>query len=440
MLTVRLATQFLPFLFYLATGLALSHTLGTYRTGPVIGVSLFWLLSTLLAFKGKRDLLELSKNWRYRILSAGYLLFAIRMGQKPRIQFLDSQSHYFYLKIFLTISVVAAILTLFKKRKAQAFILAMASLVAARVLVIFSAPSPKIDVFTVATAATKYFLNFQNPYVQKYVDVYGGASGYPSGMLYPPGVLLWVAPFQYLFGDIRHGMLFADCVVCFCIYKIARKLNVVKDEAVLFSLLWFSFPVALFILGQAWVDTLLIMWLSLFLLCWLCDRRILSAICLGVAACTKQYSIFVVLFSFFAVFARVKTKKEMAGYIFITGLTCALVLAPFAVWDFEGFYHSIIEMPLAQDIRFDSFSLTALFHNVFDYAFPPLVSVIIYGVLFCLLSVRLIKDRSLRSWSAANVSMYGAVFLFGKQAFCNYYQLLSFFMLTQVMEIYGREK
>ena len=91
-------------------------------------------------------------------------------------------------------------------------------------------------------------------------------------------------------------------------------------------------------------------------------------------------------------------------------------------------------------VKVSGVSLVALFKNYFDVTFPPRLSVFIYAVgsLACLLMV--FRTPTLSVGLAALAVLYCTVFLFGRQAFCNYYQLVFFFVLGHLAFRYDRTR
>ena len=83
-----------------------------------------------------------------------------------------------------------------------------------------SVPYNPVDVYYVDNQAAKIILDFQNPYSQNLI-----AHGYGLNMFaYLPMVPIYYAPF-YLLGDIRLGSIFADILIMFSLYFIAKSIN-----------------------------------------------------------------------------------------------------------------------------------------------------------------------------------------------------------------------
>lgn len=312
-----------------------------------------------------------------------------------------------------------------------AFYISLVSLISLRVIVILLSPNPIIDVFHTTQLAEQFFWEGKNPYSFLYPDVYAGASGYPAGFLYPPGVLIYLAPFYKIFGDIRYGLLCADLLISFSLGFWLRKS---KLGSRLMPLLWLSFPVSLLILEQAWVDTLLIQWGLLLFLALEGRKFKLMSICLGVLLLTKQYAVLVIPFTWLYLKqngVELKTRLKLA---LITAVTGVLIVLPFMVTDFGGVINSLVLMPLRQNIRFDSFSLVSLLHHElqFDLSSLAILMTSLMGLMFSVLIATKKSSFTKRDWAYFNVLAFGIIFFISKQAFCNYYQWLAFFILLHL--------
>ena len=81
-------------------------------------------------------------------------------------------------------------------------------------------PYNPVDVYYLDNQGAKLILNFQNPCSQGLA-----AQGIPVNMFaYLPFVPIYYAPF-YLLGDIRFGNIFADMLIMFSLYYIAKSIN-----------------------------------------------------------------------------------------------------------------------------------------------------------------------------------------------------------------------
>jgi hypothetical protein len=313
-----------------------------------------------------------------------------------------------------------------------------------RVAVLIAVPHPPIDVHVWVSEAADYFLAGINPYGRPYTDINAclpNGPGYPPVFNYLPGVLLWATPFQGLLGEIRVGFLFADLITVGCLYLFGRQQNLTPLTSAVLPMLWLSFPVQLYVLQQAWVDTLLISGVALFLVLMGYRRYVLAGIVLGGVLLTKQYAFPIVLVTFVWLWSR-GLRREAWRVTLLSGAVFALGMLPFFLANPSVFYYSVVRSLADQAFRADGFTLAALL-KAKGIAIPGSV----YG-LICLGTLGVVLGRLWISpaltwggWAKALIICYGVAFLLAKQAFCNYYQFFAFFVLiylaTQLTPVRG---
>jgi hypothetical protein len=448
-------------LFFTILGISLHNVWGMFAWKEVGFVSVAWLCVTVVSFS-KRSLSS-SEHWDvstvYRAVLAILLFFSALLVMEPgvphRVGPDASTVSFLVWMAFVCAAIIFAISWLKPldrrivwQAKLGFFVLGMI-LFLTKIFAIRAVPNPFIDVFTSNSAAADYLLRHLNPYSQKYADIYRGIYDYPPGFVYWPGVLLWQTASKLLFGDIRYGYLFADLLTILALNRILKKLG--WDELLQWAvpILWLSFPVTYFILQQSWVDTLLICSASLFVLLLLGRRFVWAGAVLGYFCGIKQYSVFFGLFAVAFVLLEPRSDASEGAsfrdpkswnwreFTSLTGsavIVFALLVGSFAAWDWQGFYFNTIYTPLTQKMRMDSLSLIAAAARL-HVQIPGWVSALVY--LGCIIAsicwiARRTRHNQLQTFTAALVVTYGATFLFGKQAFCNYYYLLSFFVLLNV--------
>lgn len=310
--------------------------------------------------------------------------------------------------------------------------------VAAHILVLKTSPNPTIDAYSTTTRAVDFALAGVNPYAQTYPDIYQGRMGYSPTFGYWPGLLYWLIPFRYLGGDIRFGYVAALVGIVLLIYSWGRRHNLPLIHTGGFAVLWLSFPVTLFVLEQSWIDVLLCFQILAFF--YLIDaKKWLGAGCvLGWCAATKQYGVIVALLACAAPFLWRQKKEGLALSLSTVG-SFGIFFLPSALYDWPAFHASTIQALAQMQMRADSFSLPALFLNSFGIQLEGMVTLIaaMAGLIFALLYLR--KKSGEQGLTRALVIFFAITFLFGKQAFCNYYYFLAFLILTQLMVDLGRE-
>ena len=333
---------------------------------------------------------------------------------------------------------VACFLLTFRSRMLRSMrlfsLVACLLLITAQFLTLKASPSPKIDVFTSTATAARHLISGRNPYPQKYADIYNGAFAYEPSFPYWPGVLYWVTPFEYFFGDIRIGFLVAEILSAFCIALIARRRGLDEWSQWGFSLAWLSFPVCLFIIEQSWIDTLLTLMLSLSCLCLMTRRWWASGLCLGYLLATKQYAPLVVFGAAGWVLANygARTAAIVTGTVIAT---FTALTAPFLIADAQSFFHYTVALFFGQGFRADSLSLSAFLLEQWGVRLPELVGVILTFILMLVVGLRIWQKRLFRldeCWLGLCL-LYLVFFLFGRQAFCNYYYFIAFLLLLSLL-------
>lgn len=303
-------------------------------------------------------------------------------------------------------------------------------LVAARVFVLYSSPQPYIDVFTINSEAAEHLLAGRNPYSQTYHDIYGGSLGYHPGFTYWPSYLLLSTICKTVLGDIRTVTILCDLVGAVALGWIVHHYHRNITAAWLLALLWLAFPVSLFVLEQAWTDPVIIAGTALLTVAAIRRKPTFCGIICGLLIGTKQYAFVPALCVVIYLW-----RTENLRFFLLMALSAAAVLAatslPFLLWDFASFYNNTIALLGEIPPRFDSFSLVAVAARLFGWQDTGMMLFIFYAGVFAGGCAWLLwkKTPELGDAIRACVGIYGLLFFFGKQAFCNYYSMLAFLVL-----------
>ena len=204
------------------------------------------------------------------------------------------------------------------------------------------------------------------------------------------------------------------------------------------SLLWLSFPVSLFIIEQAWVDSILIAEMGLLALAISGRRHILIGILLGLVIATKQYGVIAVIPILAWCLSHGFSKKQIAKIGVLAVGTALVSIVPFLVWDFSGFYQNVVLDLIGHSLRTDAFSLLSLLQQEFGIVLSSGRSLILTLVVLLLSAGFVLKKQGKQSWATGLAIIYGFVFLFAKQAFCNYYQIVAYLLLVAVSQDRGK--
>lgn len=329
--------------------------------------------------------------------------------------------------------------------------LALVTLVIQRYATVALIPYAHIDVFVSNEDACSYLLDGKNPYTQFYRDIYEGRSGYEPGFGYWPGYLYWATPFKYFFDDVRYSSATADVLTGLVLMLVGHKLRIPFRTICLLPLLWLTYPVGMFVLEHAWIDPNLIFFSSLLLLCLLYERWILAGLFVGWIAGTKQYGGLVGLMTLVYVAShfrqqgmRVATVQLIRVALPAAGVFVAL-LGPFLWLDWHALYKSTIKVLADAPLRDDALSLVALWLKTTGIQ-PSGTALTIFSLTVNLTSVGgccwwlyRSRDGSPMNWAGALMLCYFVFFFTGKFAFCNYYYLVSFFLLAYFVLALGED-
>jgi uncharacterized membrane protein len=283
-----------------------------------------------------------------------------------------------------------------------------------------ASPEPFIDVFWINTSATHHFLSGQNPYSQNYPDIYQGYYGYKPGFTYWPFYLNAAAIFTALHCDIRYlgvlsDLMFAGVLVWVCKKGFVRALTTWG-----FVLIWLALPVSLFIIEQAWVDSLMLLTAVIAVIAYGSGWITISALFAGASIATKQYGFIVPAMITFAILGSQGWKKSVFFLSRIL-ITVSILVFPFLIWDFESFYRNTIQILITIPMRTDSLTIPAFFSNIHNFEPPGQFLLILYVAAFSFGLHSCFRDPRPSAVLFTSAFCYGFIFLMGKQASANYY-------------------
>ena len=299
-------------------------------------------------------------------------------------------------------------------------------------------PAPGIDVFVNNTQGVDYFLAGLNPYSQAYVDIYGGRYGYEPGFLYFPGLLLILAPFRVLFGDIRYAGILAHYVGCFVLSRLGGRSTASQSYARIAALLWAFLPVQHFVFEQAWTDPLLVGGIGLVL--WVGQHPRLNSsrwvtFLSGFTLTLKQYAFPPLFYIGFRDMLRARAllpgiRRVLHGFIPLASLAI-----PFLLLDADGFFKMTVLSQVSSPSRLDSMNWTSWWLTQGGH-WPAAAQVVLSGAGMGIGALLIARgggappENRMHAVTAALYVGYGFSFLFGRWAFCNYHYLLLFFLVA----------
>ncbi|RYG63539.1 hypothetical protein EON80_21030 [bacterium] len=228
--------------------------------------------------------------------------------------------------------------------------------------------------------------------------------GYP----YLPLTALWSLPGHWL-GDFRFTHIFA-LIAAAGLLAYARPSTTSQLAATFFLL----FPPALFILLMSWIEPVVVFFLAATVFCYFRAPKWLF-LALGCLVASKQYTFFVLV-----LLPLLVPEKTVRRPLMLKSIAVALVLSvPMALWDWPGFYRSVIEIQFKQPFRKDSLSYLVTVLQLGGIQLSPA-----FGFLALLGGLGLGVWKAPRVpalWCSAAAVAYLGFFALNKQAFANYY-------------------
>jgi hypothetical protein len=287
------------------------------------------------------------------------------------------------------------------------------------------APSPPIDVFTFQQTGAAALLDGENPYEDRYPNLYEGRPEFYGpgvvdankhltvGLPYPPFSLLVALPAYLLGGDSRY----AD-VVAVAGSAALMFLSGSSRWTALMAALFLLTPRVLFLIEYAWTETIFAFTFSVMMFCAVRWRRALPY-ALGLFLATKQYSVFALPFVPLLL-GRARQRRDAVRLVTVGLAVAAVVTAPFLLWNPRAFWRSVVVFQFLQPFREDSLSHLVWIHNHFP-GLPgqQLMSFVVLGAMLAFLWWR--RQPTPAYFAGAVGVMHLAFFEFSKQAFANYY-------------------
>jgi hypothetical protein len=292
-----------------------------------------------------------------------------------------------------------------------------------------------VDSLMFQEVAVDALMEGANPYTLTYMDIYEPAQSalvYGSGVSvdgilhfgypYMPLSLLVTTPFDVFLGDIRFAFGIAVLAAALMMSRLGD-ITVARPAAAVFLL---AVP-HLELVRFGWVDGLVVVVAIGGLLVTSLSAR-LSSYASGALFAIKQYSAVLVIPSLL-VLERPWRPRDVLMHLGKAALVVAVFTVPFAAWDFQAFYRSVIELQFLQPFRPDSLSIPALFGNSYAEA-PPWATTLLLVAVVVVVSVlvALRTPTGAQGIALASGFVLLATFVFSKQAFGNYYSVAMAFL------------
>lgn len=419
------------FLALVLCGFSLHRSWGQFEPMACFAMALSVAIGSLVLINGSFFLDSFIKPSVFLGILA--LMAATALWWKPNVYHFNHFSGFdpiriksFEVAVALLVAIQAAGLFLKAKFKLLVYSSTCLVILFSAGVVIVMVPRPAIDVHLFNTMAAHGTLQYHNLYELEYPDIYGGAYSFRPCFAYLPGTLLWSVP-GWLWGDVRWGLWFFLGISML----LAPQLKFEKAEII------FLCPVLFYLLECSLVDLGLVLPFLAGLLFLKKEKWILTGIMFGVAAASKQYAFLPLVFSSVSAFFFISRRAGLQ--IFVSGIaTGFLVVMPWLVHDPKMFFSSTVTSLMNTAPRADALTLFAL-ANYFGLGWPKLLGLLVS--LGGLLGVCVYLYRHAHSFSLvcrvalASACAYGIIFLFGSQAFGNYYFLVYLFFCVALLEV-----
>jgi hypothetical protein len=242
---------------------------------------------------------------------------------------------------------VAALSLLIKDRYQPRVWAALAGLAAVTgVVTVIVVSNPRIDVWQLLQQSSQGLLHGDDMYRQHWVHSTGLQDVYP----YLPGTTLLLAPFRWLLGDVRFGLLLAILVAALVARRLAPQAPAALPALLLVMPHW------AFLVDQSWTEPLLLAALAVAILALRLERPVVAMLGLAVALACKQH--IVLLLPLFALWPGFGWRRALGS----TALA-ALVVLPWLIAGPRDFWHDAVHANLALAVMPRALSLPSLFER-----------------------------------------------------------------------------
>jgi hypothetical protein len=296
----------------------------------------------------------------------------------------------------------AALLTKGRVARVTWFAL-LASAATTGIVTIVVINNPKIDVWDILQQSSTGLVHGDDLYRQHWAHSTGLQAVYP----YLPISTILVAPFRWLFGDVRFALLVASLVSAVLVRKLASR------EAAAVGALILMVPGFALLVNRSWTEPLLVAAFAALVVALRSDRPALAVVALAVALASKQH--IVLLLPIFAVWPMFGLRRTIAASaLAVVALLPWFIAGPRAMW------HDAVHANLALGVRTDALDVPAVFArhgHVVGFWFTATLLAITYAVVLWR------SPRTLAGLALSCGVVMWAFDLANKQTFFNHYTL-----------------
>jgi hypothetical protein len=285
---------------------------------------------------------------------------------------------------------------------------------------IFGDPIPNIDVYFVYQAAAHAAMLGMNPYEIIINSPVHQMRYFTPWFPYPPGIFYLLIPAVWIFHDPRYVAVFVDVGIAYCVAKEMK-----PPLRYWIAILMLSFPLALFVIEQSYLDTLSI--LSIFLL-WVSIRHrrwVLGGVAAAFALSTKQYLIVALIPYVQTIMTHKKYYPAFIGF----SLYAIYTIGPFAIANPSSLIMQTVISILGKELpRLDGLSIYPFLAAIhIRYSSMILITM---SVLTAAIMVRAMQRRGVTLVGATGMILFAA-FVWGPRSFINYYFPVYMLMLIE---------
>ena len=290
-----------------------------------------------------------------------------------------------------------------------------------RLLALKMTPFPPIDTFIMLNEAPRKLLLGANPYTQMFTHVFPAVTS--DYFTYWPAAFLLQLPFVALLGDPRFLFILSDMAAALLLFLIGGR----SATSMALSILFLFRPYSMYLIEGSWLSPLNFV---LILLClYLLHKKApawMSGVVVGLVTGVQFFH--AVLFLIIGKYLG-WSKKFIAGF-FIT--VVALVVPYFlaAPRDFlsDTVFFYFRNPPHPAVLIHESLNVNALFYYFFHH---DISAVLLNGILLIALGASLWDQKKDVLSVAKNILFFFyTFFVFGRQAFVNYYFFIASLTLT----------
>jgi hypothetical protein len=245
-------------------------------------------------------------------------------------------------------------------------------------------PYSPVDVYYVDNQAAQMILDLKNPYTQGLVVHNYVLNQFP----YLPMIAVYYAPF-YLLGDIRFGNIFADILIMFSVYWIAKSIN--RGAAFFAPLTYALLPFSIWLTSVAVTNIMIgASFLTLSTAALLKKKYLVAAIFLGLALTTNQLVSLALPLLIFYFWGKRKFSYFLGSLLLSVG-----IILPFLITDPFRFIYDVVLFQFERPPQIDGpFSLFSIVYFATGVALASWIRVALFLVIV-LIAVILLRRKTL---------------------------------------------